>query len=81
VLSHPTWSSFELNTHFSGSASGLGKLFTISAFNRAGGSEFEATISISDPTNPRVVRVSHDTNAGMRKFILEPAPAAPPSAG
>jgi len=70
VLSHATWSATELNAHFDNASSALGKLFKISAFTRSGDSEFDATISISGPDS-RIVRVSHDTNAGMRKFDLK----------
>ena len=76
VLSHSTWSAAELNTHFASAASGLGRLFKVTAFNRADGNEFQATISICGPADARLVPISHDTNAGMRKFTLEAEPAA-----
>ena len=71
VLDHPSWSANELNAYFANAPSGLGRLFTVSAFNRTGGDKFEATISISGPTSARVVSVSQDTNAGMRNFSFK----------
>ena len=74
VLDHPSWSAEELNAYFENAASGLGRLFTVSAFNRIGGDKFEATISVSGPTSARVICVSQDTNAGMRNFSFKAAP-------
>ena len=76
VISHPEWLINDFNTHFTRTTSRLGKLFTVTAFNRTGPNEFEASISISGPTGTWTVDVSHDTNAGMRKFSLQPTPAS-----
>ena len=72
VLSHMDWTIEQFNSHFSTSASGLGKLFQVTAFERLASAKFNATISISGST-PRFVKVSDQTNAGMRQFTFEAA--------
>ena len=73
VINHSTWEKIEINAHFEKASSGLGKLFTLKSFSRKNRNQFDAVVSVSGPTEPRVVRVSHETNAGMRGFVLEPA--------
>ncbi|HIC7209531.1 ATP-dependent nuclease [Burkholderia stabilis] len=70
VIAHPDWVKEHLNAHFATLQSGLGKLFKISKFYRSAPLEFSATISILD-ADRRVVNVTHETNAGMRRFTLE----------
>lgn len=78
VLTHPEWLAGQLNAHFGASANGLGKLFEIAEFQRAGRDEFAATIQVRG-VDLRTVRVTHETNAGMRRFVLESAPAPAPA--
>ncbi len=78
VVTHPEWLREHLNAHFGAAANGLGKLFEIAEFNRAGRDEFEAIIHLQG-VDRRTVRVTHDTNAGMRRFVLESAPAPAPA--
>jgi hypothetical protein len=71
VIAHPDWGAERFNAHFSASSLGLGKLFSVSEFVRKNGNEFNATIAVVGP-EVRIARVSHDTNAGMRRIELEP---------
>ena len=70
VITHLDWKAGEFNAHFAASATGIGKLFQITEFARVRDNEFSATIGI-DGTEKRMVRVSHETNAGMRRFTIE----------
>jgi hypothetical protein len=71
VISHSDWGADQFNAHFAALPSGLGKLFKIIAFTRGAGTEFNATIAVVGADN-RIAKVSHETNAGMRKLALEP---------
>jgi hypothetical protein len=51
--------------------SGLGKLITLAEFERPKDGEFQAVLKIAGP-RLRLVDVSHETNAGMRRFTFRP---------
>ena len=70
VVGNGDWGLGQLNAHFAASSTGLGKLFEIVQFERRGHNEFLATVRVQG-TDRRIVNVSHDTNAGMRKFELK----------
>ena len=71
VIAHPDWGMEQFNTHFSSSTAGLGRIFAVSQFERNGG-VFSATIGIFEAES-RIVRISHETNAGMQRFDIEHA--------
>ncbi|MDR3510929.1 MAG: AAA family ATPase [Caulobacteraceae bacterium] len=70
VVTHAEWTGDHLNGHFLASANGLGKFFEVIDFKRAGRDEFAATIRVRG-IDQRIVKVTHETNAGMRRFMLE----------
>jgi hypothetical protein len=70
VLTHEDWGLTQLNAHFVTSSTGLGKLFQITEFDRHERIQFSATVRVGG-LDRRIVHVSHDTNAGMRKFALQ----------
>ena len=74
IISHSEWSIDEFNTYFAKTASGFGKLFKVKTLDRTGANEFKAIISVSGLTDTWTVDISHDTNAGMRKFSLQASP-------
>ncbi len=65
----------QLNAHFRALSSGIGKLFEIIRFERRSNSEFYATIRVIG-SDGRITEISHDTNAGMRRFDLMTETAA-----
>lgn len=78
VLIHPKWKAEQLNAHFAEVPSKLGKLFEVTEFQRKAEREFGATIRVLR-VHKSIVRITHETNAAMRSFALEPLPqVAPP---
>jgi AAA domain, putative AbiEii toxin, Type IV TA system len=77
VVSKPDWGKDQIIAHFNSSQSGLGKLITLTEFERPKDGEFLAVLKIAGPQS-RLVDVSHETNAGMRRFAFrsEAEPAA-----
>ncbi|MGD9544479.1 MAG: hypothetical protein AB7F41_00620 [Methylocystis sp.] len=71
VVSHPHWRSEQIVAHFEASQTGLGKLITLEEFERPREGEFRAVLKIAGPQG-HLVDVSHDTNAGMRRFAFRP---------
>jgi len=69
VLSRPDWGKAQIVAHFDLSQKGLGKLITLHEFERPRQGEFSATLKIAGPKG-RLVDVSHETNAGMRRFTF-----------
>jgi hypothetical protein len=69
VLANPEWGMDQMNTHFRGLSSGIGKLFEIARFERQTDNQFSATVKVIG-TDGRVADISHETNAGMRRFEL-----------
>lgn len=69
-LANPDWGMDQLNAHFLGLSSGVGKLFQITQFTRQAANQFSATVRIMD-SEGRNVSISHETNAGMRQFDLK----------
>ncbi|TLG77872.1 TOPRIM nucleotidyl transferase/hydrolase domain-containing protein [Methylocystis sp. B8] len=69
VVSKPNWGKEQIATHFNSSQTGLGKLITLSEFERPRKSEFRAVLKIAGPQG-YLVEVSHETNAGMRRFAF-----------
>jgi hypothetical protein len=67
VLTNQDWGLEQLKSQLSVSTAGVGKLFEIEKFERPEVSQFRARIRIREP-NRRFVDISHDTNAGMRRF-------------
>ncbi len=56
------------------SSTGLGKLFEVMRFERKPHNQFSATIRVLG-SDGREAEISHETNAGMRRFELKPAHA------
>lgn len=75
VLTHRKWTKEQINRHFASATDGLSQLFNVSEFSRTGDSEFAATIQVLR-VHRAVVRITHETNAGMRCFKLEPEPTS-----
>lgn len=75
VLTHTQWGKDQLSAHFASAPEGLHKLFEITEFVRHSEKEFAATIRISR-VHRAIVRITHETNAGMRRFTLEDEPSA-----
>jgi predicted ATPase len=70
VVGKPDWDKTQIVAHFAASSAGLNKLITLSEFTRGQkDGEFNAVLTIGGVTSRSVV-VSHDTNAGMRRFDL-----------
>ncbi len=72
VLANPEWDRDQLNAHFRGLSSGIGKLFEITRFVRQSANQFSATVQAIG-SDGRIAEISHDTNAGMRRFELRAA--------
>jgi hypothetical protein len=75
VVSKAEWGKEEIIAHFQSSQAGLGKLITLVEFERSKGSEFRAVLRITGPEG-RLVDVSHETNAGMRRFVFRSSDGA-----
>lgn len=69
VVSKPHWGKEQIVEHFASSQAGLGKLITLAEFKRPREGEFRAVLKIAGPQG-HLVEVSHDTNAGMRRFTF-----------
>ena len=78
VVSKPDWSKEQITGYFESSQMGLGKLVTLLEFERQSRSEFRAVLRIAGP-QARFVDVSHETNAGMRRFTFRATTEAPAS--
>ena len=77
VVSQPEWGQEQLKNHFAATTSGLNKLFSIQSFERVSTAEFSAVVRVLG-SDGRIVRVTHETNAGMNRFSLEvPSPQRP----
>jgi hypothetical protein len=73
VINNPDWGKDRIIAHFAASQVGLGKLISLVVFERHKAAEFTALLRIAGP-QPRFVEVSHETNAGMRRFKFRLAP-------
>jgi hypothetical protein len=73
VSSNPTWELAEVQRHLSRLQQATTKVFSVTELKRGKHKEFEAIISITQMLGekPRLVRVSHQTNAGMGDFKIE----------
>jgi hypothetical protein len=73
VVKHPTWNLPELQQHLTQTQPNIGKLFTLQDISRGPGKEFNATIRVYGVLgeDARIVRISQQTNAGMRDFNIE----------
>ena len=69
VVSKPDWGKDQIIAHINSLQSGLGKLITLAEFERPKDGEFQAVLKIAGP-RLRLVDVSHETNAGMRRFTF-----------
>jgi hypothetical protein len=69
VVSKPEWGKDQIIAHFNSSQTGLGKLITLDEFARSRVGEFRAVLKIAG-SQARFVDVSHETNAGMRRFTF-----------
>ena len=69
------WQLAEVQNHMSRIQQASTKIFSVQELQRGGNKEFAAVISISEMLGekPRIVRVSHQTNAGMGEFNIESA--------
>jgi hypothetical protein len=67
VVSKQEWGKEEIVAHFQASPAGLGRLVTLVEFERTTDREFRATLKIAGQ-QARLVKISQETNAGMRRF-------------
>jgi hypothetical protein len=73
VIGKPDWGRDRIIAHFGSSQTGIGKLVVLAKFERLGAGEFRAVLKIAG-SPVRLVDVSHETNAGMRRFSFRPEP-------
>lgn len=73
VVSKPDWGRDQIVAHFAASQTGVGKLVTLTEFERLKDSEFRAVLRIAGP-QAQLVDVTHETNAGMRRFSFRTNP-------
>jgi hypothetical protein len=69
IASKPDWGKDQIVAHFESSQTGLDKLITLTEFERSRDGEFRAVLKIAGPQE-RLVDISHETNAGMRRFAF-----------
>jgi hypothetical protein len=74
VLNKSDWTREQMSEHFDKSQTRIGKLISLTTFERPRAGEFRAVLEITGPQKSRV-EVSHETNAGMRRFTFQPMPA------
>jgi len=75
VTNNPTWELGQLQTHLSTVQRATIKVFSVQELTRGQHKDFSAVVSISSMLGqrPRLVRVSHRTNAGVGDFDIESA--------
>ncbi len=73
VSSNPSWELAEVQKHLSRIQQATTKVFSVTKLKRGQHKEFDAIISITQMLGekPRLVRVGHQTNAGMGDFKIE----------
>jgi len=73
VSNNPTWKLAEVQKHLNSIQQNTVKVFSVQELKRGQHQEFSAIISITEMLGekPRLVRVSHQTNAGMGEFSVE----------
>lgn len=78
LINNPTWQLPQLQAHLSTAQRIAAKIFSVQDLTRNSHREFSAIISVTEilEKEPRVVRVTHETNAGMGNFQIEAAPIA-----
>lgn len=67
VIRKPDWTIGQVISHIETLPTRLHKLIHLETFERQGANEFHALLKIVG-SQPRFVEVTHDTNAGMRRF-------------
>lgn len=72
VVSKPEWTKDHITAQFQSSETGLGKLIALEEFERLKGGEFRAVLKVVGAED-RYVDISHETNAGMRRFSFRSA--------
>jgi hypothetical protein len=75
VVSKPDWGKDQIIVHFASVQSGVGKLVELAEFEKLREGEFQAVLKIAGP-KPRLVDVSHETNAGMQRITFRSEPEA-----
>jgi hypothetical protein len=75
IVENPSWQVAEVQEHLNSVQPSTVKLFSIQSLDRQADSRFSAVIRIAEvgSAGPKLVRVSHETNAGMGKFEIERA--------
>lgn len=73
VTNNPTWQISQLQAHLSTIQRATIKVFSVQELTRGQHKEFRAVVSISPMLGqrPRLVRVTHRTNAGVGDFSIE----------
>ena len=74
VVSKPDWGQEQITGYFQTSPTALGRLVTLLEFERFKMGEFRAVLKITG-SQGLLVDVTHETNAGMRRFEFK-SPAA-----
>lgn len=73
VIGKPQWGKDQIIAHFAVSPARVGNLILLDEFERRSADEFAAVLRIEGP-QVRFVDVSHETNAGMRRFNFQVRP-------
>jgi hypothetical protein len=75
VVSNPAWQLTEVQAHLNTIQRSTLKLFSLQKFERKTDKEFSAIVGIAEMSGEKqkVVRVNHQTNAGMGEFNIESA--------
>ncbi|HMH18735.1 MAG TPA: AAA family ATPase [Burkholderiales bacterium] len=73
VVSNPTWTLDQVRSHLNSIQRATVRVFSVSELNRGPHKEFSAVVAITEMLGQkeRLVRVSHQTNAGMGDFKIE----------
>lgn len=73
VVNNPTWSLDQVQAHLNTVQRSAIKVFSVQELNRELGKEFSAVVAITEMLGQerRIVRVDHQTNAGMGDFKIE----------
>jgi predicted ATPase len=73
VANHPTWELAQVQAHMNAIAEKAARVFSIREMTRGGDKEFSSVVMIAETLdgNRRLVRVTHQTNAGMGEFTME----------
>jgi len=75
VVKNPTWKCDQVQEYLNTAQPATAKVFSVQELKRGKDKEFSAVVTIAEMLGQgkRLVRVTHQTNAGMGEFDIEPA--------